>query len=156
MKKIRQKTVLLIVYKLMKAFFSRQNPQRIVSSLLVVWLSGLVFLFCCGAMEVQAKTEFCPLAKGKSHCDKAKIGDSAFLLKQSENEVFDCCGFLPAVFDKARKIEKTLQAAKIADKIKIESPRFSAAANNFEAIEIYYSPIYDREKIFIRNCVFRI
>jgi len=154
--KIRHKTVFLIVYQLMKAFFSRQNPQKFVSSLLIVWLSGFVLLFCCGMMEVQAKTEFCPLAKAKSHCDKSKTDDSATSLNLSENETFDCCGFLPAVFDKARKIEKDPQTANIADKVKVERLRFSPVANSFEIAGIYRSPIYDREKIFIRNCVFRI
>lgn len=149
----------MILYQLMKLFFSQQNPQKFVSGLLVVWLSGFVFLFCCGAMEVQAKTEFCPLAKAKSHCDKskkAKTDDSTVLLKQPENEEYDCCGFLPAIFDKARKIESNLQTASIADKVKIESPRFSPVVNGFEIAGIYHAPIYNREKIFIRNCVFRI
>jgi len=143
----------------MKFFFLQQNPQRIVSSLLVVWLSGFVFLFCCGTMEVQAKDEFCPLAKAKSHCDKSrneKSDDSAISLKQSENEKYDCCGFLSAVFDKARKIEKTPQTATIADKVKVHRPQFSPVANSFEIAGIYHAPIYNQEKIFIKNCVFRI
>ncbi len=149
----------MILYHLMKSFFSQQNPQRLISSLLVVWLSGFVFLFCCGAVEVQAKTEFCPLAKAKSHCDKSEkseTGDSAISLNQTDNENYDCCGFLPAIFDKARKIESNLQTASIADKVKIESLRFSPVVNGFEIAGIYHAPIYNREKIFIRNCVFRI
>ncbi|HEY0656948.1 MAG TPA: hypothetical protein VGD05_00660 [Pyrinomonadaceae bacterium] len=146
----------------MKSFFSRQNPQRLVSSLLVVWLSGFVLLFCCGAMEVQAKTDFCPLAKAKSHCDKSKetkkadTGDSAIYLNKSENEKFDCCGFLPAVFDKARKVEKNPQTANVAGKVKVERPRFFLVANSFEIAEIYHAPILYQEKTFIKNCVFRI
>lgn len=107
-------------------------------------------------MEVQAKTEFCPLAKGKSHCDKSKTDNAAFSLKQTENEIFDCCGFLPAVFDKARKIEKNLQTANIGDKVKVERPHFLPVVNNFEIAGVYCSPIYNRERIFIKNCVFRI
>ncbi len=153
----------MILYQLMKSLFSRQNPQRFVSSLLVVWLSGFVLLFCCGAaMEVQAKTDFCPLAKAKSHCDKSKeakkaeTDDSAIYLNKSEKDNFDCCAFLPAIFDKARKIESNQQTANIAGKVKVERPRFSLVANNFEIAEIYHAPIYNREKIFIVNCIFRI
>ena len=146
----------------MKSFFSQQNPQKIVSSLLVVWLSGFVLLFCCGAMEVQAKTDFCPLAEAKSHCDKskeakeAKNDDSAVSLRKSENEKFDCCGFLPAIFDKARKVEKNPQTANITGKVKVERPRFSRVANSFEIAEIYHAPLLYNEKTFIKNCVFRI
>ena len=147
------------ILQLMKFFFSRQNPQKIISSLLIIWLSGFVFLFCCGTMEVQAKGEFCPLAKAKSHCDKSeksKTDDSAILLKQSENEKYDCCGFLSAVFDKARKIESNSQTAIITDKVKVERPQFSLIANSFEIAGIYYAPSYSQGKIFIKNCVFRI
>jgi hypothetical protein len=140
----------------MKFFFSRQKPQKIISSLLVIWLSGLVFLFCCGTMEVQAKGEFCPLAKAKSHCDKAKTDDSVVLLKQSENENYDCCGFLSAVFDKARKIESNSQTAIITDKVRVERPQFSPVADSFEIAAIYFAPSYSQGKVFIKNCVFRI
>jgi len=140
----------------MKSFFSRQNPQRIISSLLVVWLSGLVFLFCCGTMEAQARGEFCPLAKAKSHCDKSKNDDSAIVLEQSGNVTFDCCGFLPAVFDKTRKVEKNQQPANVADKIKIDRPQFFLVKSKYETDGIYHPPILNQEKAFIVNCVFRI
>src|SRR5687767_8734721 len=112
----------------MNSIFPQQKSRKIISSLLVVWLSGFVFLFCCGAMETRANEEFCPLAKAKSHCnksEKSKTDDSAILLEQSDNKKYDCCGFLPAVFDKARKIEKNLQAANVTSKVKVERPQFS-------------------------------
>ena len=140
----------------MKLFFSQQNPQRIISSLLVVWLSGFVFLFCCGTMEVQAKGEFCPLAKAKSHCDKAKNDDSAILLEQSGNETFDCCGFLPAVFDKTRKVEKNQQPANIINRVKVDRPQFFLVKSEYETHGIYHPPFLNQEKTFIVNCVFRI
>jgi hypothetical protein len=138
------------------SLFSQQNPKKIISSLLVVWLSGFVFLFCCGTMEVKAQTESCPLAKAKRHCDKAETGNSAFSLKQTSGEAFGCCGFLPAVFDKARKIEKNHQTANVSDKVKIERPRFSPVKREFAVAETYRPPILSQEKTFIKNCIFRI
>ena len=38
----------------MNAFFAQQKTRKITSSLLVVWLSGFVLLFCCAAMEARA------------------------------------------------------------------------------------------------------
>ena len=152
----------------MKSFFSRQNPQRLVSSLLVIWLSGFVLLFCCGAMEVKAKTVFCPLAEAKSHCDKseksekskeakkAETDDSAVYLNKSENEKFDCCGFLPAIFDKARKVEKNQQPAIIASTAKIQTPKFTFVSQSFKSPTVYQPIIRDRGGAYLKNRVFRI
>ena len=110
-------------------------------------------------METRANEEFCPLAKAKSHCnksEKSKTDDSAILLEQSDNKKYDCCGFLPAVFDKARKIEKNPQAANVTSKVKVERPQFSGVVNDFEIAAVYHSPNKNREKLFIKNCVFRI
>ena len=104
-----------------------------------------------------AEGEFCPLNKGQNHCNKAKSNnDSPTISKQSNNQKFDCCGFLPVVFDKARKIEKIQKAAQAASIIKVDLPRFSFVGNDFEIPEIYHSPVLHQDKIFIKNCVFRI
>lgn len=137
----------------MKSFSPLQKTRKITSSLLVVWLSGFVLLFCCAAMEARAETEFCPLAKAKSHCDKAKTGAPTF--SNDSASKFGCCGFLPAVFDKARKIEKTSQIDSV-HQVKIDSPRFSSVEKRFAAAGFYRPPEFDRKKIFIKNCVFRI
>lgn len=121
------------------------------------WLTGLVFLLCCGMMEAPASVEFCPLTKAGSHCDRMKAETD--LLKfsgESDGFSFDCCGFLPQLFDKVRKLEKFQETAQVPNKLKIELPRFSLVQNNFQLAEIYYAPISASNKIFIKNQVFRI
>lgn len=130
-----------------------------IAAFMVFWLSGVLFLLCCGEMRARTSDkEFCPLAaKGQSHCDKGAVkSDSPIFSKISESQTLDCCGFLPAVFDKTRKGENIQQSAQPADKIKVDSPRFSYVENSFEAVADYHSPFLAREKIFIKNCVFRI
>jgi hypothetical protein len=139
---------------------SAKSATKTIAAFMVFWLSGVLFLFCCGTMQAQARdAEFCPLAqKGQSHCNKAKSGVSDFstVSKQSDNLNFDCCGFLPAVFDKTRKIEKNQQAALPVAKVKVDLPKFSFTENNFEATADYRSPVLKQGKIFIKNCIFRI
>jgi hypothetical protein len=138
---------------------SAKSATKSIAAFMVFWLSGILFLLCCGTMQAQAKdAEFCPLAaKGKSHCDKAKKdNDLPVVSKQSDNLNFDCCGFLPAVFDKTRKIEKNQQIALPVAKIKVDSPIFSLVENNFEVAAGYRPPILRQERIFIKNCIFRI
>ena len=140
----------------MNPFFAQHKTRKITSSLLVVWLSGFVLLFCCAAMETRAETEFCPLAKAKSHCDKtdkAKTGEPTLANVLTSN--LDCCGFLPAVFDKTRKIEKAPQIVGV-NQVKIEAPRFSSAERHFAVAEFYRPPEFYQKKIFIQNCVYRI
>jgi len=128
-----------------------------MSGFLAFWLTGLVFVFCCGVMETPASVEFCPLAKAGSHCDKMKAETGLPKFSgESESSNFDCCGFLPQLFDKVRKLEKFQETAQVPDKLKIELPRFSLAQNNFQLAENYYAPIFASNKIFIKNRVFRI
>ena len=131
--------------------------RNVLAAFMVFWLSGVLFFFCCGTMKAQT-AEFCPLAaKGQSHCDKAKKTSGAPVVsKQTGDSNLDCCGFLPAVFDKTRKIEKTQQAAPPVAKIKVDSPGFLLVENDFEAATNYRAAIFKQNKIFIKNCVFRI
>lgn len=142
--------------KRLSAKFSRPLTKTI-AAFMVFWLSGVLFLLCCGTMTAQAsEKEFCPLAgKGQSHCDKAKAVSPTFT-KDSDNLKLDCCGFLPAVFDKTRKLEKIAQIAQPADKIKVDLPIFAATENSFPITANYHPPVLRHEKIFIKNCIFRI
>ena len=138
----------------MKPAFS----QRIISSALVIWLSGFVLLFCCGNMEARAaEADSCPLAK-TSHCDKQSSVennlDSASF--QKESQAFDCCGFLPKVFDKARKIEKNPQVSVAATTVKISAPKFSFVVDTIKAPKVYKPPVHNRGSTYLKNCVFRI
>jgi hypothetical protein len=135
------------------------KPARnTIAAFMMFWLSGVLFLFCCGTMPTQAaEVEFCPLRKAGNHCDKTKAeNDSPIFSKETSNQKFDCCGFLPAVFDKTRKIEQVEQIAPLAAKIKTASPRFFLIKSDFERFTDYYSPVLNQEKIFVKNCIFRI
>lgn len=129
-----------------------------MSASLAVWLSGFVFLLCCGIMEARmpAETEFCPLAKGENHCNKTTNDKNEPSFSGDSGFEFNCCSFLPAVFDKVRKIEKTQQLAQIADRIRVKTPQFFVIKKDFEIAENYRPPILATREIFIKNCVFRI
>lgn len=128
-----------------------------MSGFMAIWLTGLVFVFCCGMMEAPASVEICPLAKAGSHCNKMKSeSDSPHFSGETNGFSFDCCAFLPALFDKVRKLEKYQETAQVPDKLKIDAPRFSFAENNFQTTENYQPPSFHSEKIFIKNCIFRI
>lgn len=129
-----------------------------MSGFLAFWLTGLVFLFCCGTMNVPAATvEFCPLAKSGSHCDKAKSDtNEPTFSDKSEGIYFDCCAFLPKLFEKTRKFDNNQQTARVSDKLKIDLPRFSVIEKGFRIQVIYQSPIPFQNKLFIKNQVFRI
>jgi hypothetical protein len=147
---------------MMKSAFS----QRIVSGVLVFWLSGIVLLFCCGNMEARAAeaADSCPLAK-MSHCNRQQQQASPdgednpdFAVFQKQSRAFDCCGFLPKVFDKARKLEKNPQVALTAAATteKISAPKFSFAVYAAEAPRIYQPAVRNRGSTYLKNCVFRI
>src|SRR6185503_10406274 len=92
---------------------------KTIAGFLTLWLSGVLFLFC-GQMSAMEPAEFCPFGKGKSHCDKAKAeNDSPLVSKESSGQKLDCCGFLPAVFDKNRKVEKGQKLSQPAGKVKV-------------------------------------
>jgi hypothetical protein len=138
----------------MKTGFS----QRIISSVLVIWLSGVVLLFCCGNMEARAsEADNCPLAKA-GHCDKQSSNENAvdFASFQRETNAFDCCGFLPKLFDKARKIEKNPQAAIATTTAKPPARKFSFVIQKVKAPKIYQSAVHNRGSTYLKNCVFRI
>jgi hypothetical protein len=138
----------------MKPAFS----QRIIASVLVIWLSGVVLLFCCENMKAQAaEADSCPLAK-TSHCDKqAGVADNPDAARfQTESHAFDCCGFLPKVFDKARKIEKNPQVALATTTAKIDAPKFSFVVETRKAPQVYRAPVHNRGGTYLKNCVFRI
>jgi hypothetical protein len=141
----------------MNPFSAQPKTRKVTSSLLALWLSGFVLLFCCAAMETRAETEFCPLAKAKSHCDKTDEAEADVPVFSADSGLrFDCCGFLPAVFDKARKIEKNQQTANIAEQLKVERPVFSFVKTDSANDNFYRPPPFYQKKIFIKNRVFRI
>lgn len=157
-------------------------PHRILAGLLAIWLSGVVLLFCCGNMETKAaaaaanETEFCPLSKSgsgsgsgaSSHCNKKSVSaaeaeaETDFAKFQSQSKIFDCCGFLPKIFDKARaavggKNQKSSATAAVSLS-GVSAPKFSFAFTGFvfDSPKVYQPVVHNRGSTHLKNCVFRI
>ncbi len=145
---------------------NRQNntTKRIFAGLLAVWMSGVVFLFCCGVPKIQAaQIESCPLAK-KNHCDKSAIGSKSstdenavrFETAQADGPAFNCCGFLPQVFDKVKKAESNHQIAEAPKRTVIESPAFVFIKIESDTFTAYRPRPLNRSGTYLKNRVFRI
>jgi len=136
----------------------RKVSQISLAGFLMIWLSGVVFLFCCTAINAQAAdAEFCPLSKSASHCDKSEpADDSTAFSGKSEKNASECCAFLPVVFDKARKIEKAQQAIIIAQRVVIERLYKTNYNLQRENSVNYRSIQFPRSDTFLKNCIFRI
>lgn len=120
-----------------------------------VWLSGIVFLFCCEMPAAAAEKEFCPLTKASELCDKTKNSKNSRISKDG-NRTVDCCEFFPTIFDKVRKIDKNDSIELQAERLEVEVPRLVIIAGNF-TIPATYKPLPPaRSRIFIRNRVLRI
>ncbi len=142
----------------MKANLLQQNTKRVIASLLAIWLSGVVFLFCCETSKAKAsETESCPLSK-TSHCNKKLTEKTVSQLAslQTENQTIDCCRFPSQVFDKARKLETNQQPAVVAASVKVPTAKFSFVKCEFSSPKIYRSLVYNRGSTYLKNCVFRI
>ena len=129
-----------------------------ISGSLIIWLSGVVFLFCCGAPPANAaNVESCPLAK-KNHCSKqTKIKTiSGFASVEREPQMLECCKILPLVFDKARKIEKSQKISAAKTNLKIVQPFIAVENLRFAAPKNFHSVATYRKYIYLKNCVFRI
>ena len=140
--------------------FSPQNSitKRILSGLLAIWMSGFVLLFCCGTSSARAaEKDSCPLVK-KDHCSKSKETEkvSQFETVLDDNSTFDCCGVLPQLLDKVRKVEINRQFAALPATLDITRlsvfPIQSKERNFFE----YRPPMLDRSGTYLKNHVFRI
>ncbi len=135
----------------------RQNTKRIIAGSLIVWLSGVIFLFCCEPMKVQAsENESCPLAKTHNSCYKTKTEDNSQFSSIERNLTLDCCKFLPQVFDKARKNEKIQKAEVAAAIVKISAPKLFFAKHEYNQPKVFKSPVLERGNTYLKNCVFRI
>lgn len=122
------------------------------------WLTGVAFLFCCENISAASgDAEFCPLAKmSASHCDKAAKADAGNVVITDGDILVECCEFLPAIFSKARKLEQ-VQKHSLAAPVELIVPRPQPAAiNHTPPLLAFYPLAAGDQKLFIRNCVFRI
>jgi len=132
--------------------------HKTLAAFMAVWLSGVVFLLCCEQMNGKAtEAEFCPLAKKSAHCDKAERvnADSSFAESTSETAI-DCCGFLPAVFDKVRKLEQTQKLVAVTPKLAAAGFRVPQLTNSSPSTPTVRASVRKRGRTLVQNCVFRI
>lgn len=136
----------------------QKQLTRATAGFLTVWLSGVVFLFCCQMPSAQASSEeikSCPMAKAHHSCAKSKSENKAASI-EAEQSALECCRMLPLVFDKARKIEKVQNVEQAASIVKISEPKFYLAKKEFTHPKIFNSLVLSRENTHLKNCVFRI
>ncbi len=136
----------------------RKNLHRTLTGFMAIWLSGVVFLLCCHVQNVNAaEMGSCPLAKLGIHCDKAeKNKDSEKVSNQSNEQGMDCCGFIPAFFDKTRTIDNNQQTAVIVPTAIVVRPRLVKAQTNFYPAYPYLSTVLIKNDTFLKNRTFRI
>ena len=134
----------------------QQYTKRFFTAALVLWLSGIVVLFCCNmpTQAAGAEIESCPLAK-KGNCAKTAEANSEHSFGQ-EPRTFDCCIFLAKMFDKTRKIEKLPESSTIAQTIEIAAPKFFIIGKFFKSPTFYQSFVRNRGSTHLTNRVFRI
>lgn len=140
----------------MKGF--RRFTHNATGGFMMIWLSGVVFLFCCEMPGGRAEAEeFCPLKRVSEHCDKAEeLSKIGFAIDRSKEPMADCCAFIPAVFDKARKIDKSqLLAAPAAERVisrPIRSGTFSISNPTYSAPNF----VLIRSGTYLKNRTLRI
>lgn len=134
----------------------QQSTKRIFTAALILWLSGIVVLFCCDmpAQAADAEIESCPLAK-KGNCAKTAEANSEHSFGQ-EPRTIDCCAFPVKIFDKARKLEKSPEDAAVAETIEIIAPKVFIVGRFFKSQIFYQSFVRNRGSTHLTNRVFRI
>ena len=141
----------------MKTNLLQHNIKRVVAGLLVIWMSGVIVLFCCEMPSANAagnEVESCPLVK-KSNCSKTSVKDAGQFFGQ-ESHSFDCCDVPAKIFDRFRKLEDAPHSAAVAGKIEIPAPKFFAFEKSFEIPRFNRSFVRNRGNTYLRNRVFRI
>jgi len=133
---------------------NRKTLHRLVAGFMAVWLSGIVFLFCCEKMNGASKAEFCPLEKMTGHCNRSKASGSS-VIETSDSDMVDCCGFLPIVFDKVRKAESGQSPAPPVAKLVVEPIRLVPVLTMYIPTRVF-SRIESRQGTYLQNCNFRI
>ncbi|MEJ7623835.1 MAG: hypothetical protein WKF34_07560 [Pyrinomonadaceae bacterium] len=123
-----------------------------------VWLTGVVFLLCCERMNAaMSEADSCPLAKMSAHCDKIEKANTApVLVAGIPSDQVDCCGFLTAVFDKNRKLERDQKQTAPTSQlvaVQFDPPKTLDHTPRLAAV---YSHVSYQKDLSIKNCVFRI
>lgn len=131
---------------------------KAIAGSMAVWLSGVVFLFCCHVQNTRAaEMDSCPLVKLGTHCDKAgKEKNSEKVTNQTNEHGMDCCAFIPVFFDKTRTIDTNQQTAVAPPIATVVKPRRAEAQTNFAPAYPYLSTVLSKNNTFLKNRTFRI
>lgn len=137
----------------------RNILQRSLAGFMAVWLSGVVFLFCCPQVKAAAEeADSCPLIKMGSHCDKAAGQNSSNnSIERTTTPCFECCAFLPLVFDKSRKIDTVQKQVLVSVEVVVAS-KFEFAKISARPVPSsrFITRIADRGESYLVHRSFRI
>ena len=136
---------------------TRQIIRKSISGFMTVWLSGFVFIFCCYANStVKMMTESCPMHAASHHCDgMMEQNDASNTVGRVEAVCFDCCGYLPAVFDKARKVDQSVPVT-APERVAITPRPITPRPIRATLLPAYQARLTDKSRTFISTQVFRI
>lgn len=136
----------------------KKMTHRTVAGLLAIWLSGVIFLICCEKINGKmADADMCPMAKMSVDCDKGKEPNlSGATMRNGSNLCLECAGIIQAVFNKSRRVETVQKYVAVSSTPVIV--KFSAAAliGHTPAFVDSQARLPDKQRTFVRNCVFRI
>jgi len=132
--------------------------HKAFAGFMALWLSGVVFLFCCEEINGRSmEADSCPLAKMSAHCDKAnKAEGSEVVANQTDQQAIECCGFIAIFFDKTRMVESNQQPSAAAPAFVIAQPRLISGPTAFPPAKSYRSTALLRNNTFLKNRTFRI
>jgi len=136
---------------------TRHIIRKSLSGFMALWLSGVVFLFCCDANSaVTHVTEFCPMHTASHHCDGMMQQDEgSSTVGRLEGVCFGCCGYLPAVFDKARKVDQPAPVT-APERVAVTPRRITPRPIRAPLAPAYRARLADKSRTFISTQVFRI
>lgn len=144
-----------------KHFQPKNFLKNIAAALLVITLSGVLYLFCCQEMKAAvANAEHCPLSKAvkSEHCkfSKNKSSEAPPQTAASLN-LFECCSLKFNFFvAKLEKNEFPQAAPALADNFFNFWQSAKLKNNARVTVFSYHAPVFDSRSERIRNCVFRI
>ena len=137
-----------------------RHIQKPLAGLLSLWLSGVVLLVGCQSSMAAAGPESCPMARKarmSHHCPKSLPEDPSRESITRSAPTYECCAFLPLVFDKARKVEPIQKVAftQGVDRTIVIAPPIPKPGRGWQT-GMYRARLPDRQGAFIKNRVLRI
>lgn len=136
----------------------RSLAYRTLSGLMAILLSGIVFLLCCEMPSGNADNADLLTDSLSEHCKRAMAKKNPGVsVEISEGDTFDCCGFLPGIFDKDRKLS-SVDRLETVHQGKVSVPTKIIVVFDFRTPVIPLPKAYipDRQSTFLKNQVFRI